>query len=80
LILGQIRKPFFKTNNRTLTVRVPQPKTTHFILRFCLIEKKLDIHSAFISRNKASLDIFWRRDGRTEESDNLPIEQRILSC
>jgi hypothetical protein len=42
LILGQIRKPFFKTNNRTLTVRVPQLKTTHFILRFCLIEKKLD--------------------------------------
>ena len=26
-------------------MRVPQPKTTHFIPRFCLIEKKLDIAS-----------------------------------
>ena len=41
-ILGQIRKPFFNITNRILTVSVPQPKTTHFILRFCLIEKKLD--------------------------------------
>src|SRR5688572_8009791 len=42
LILGQIRKLFFYTDNRILTVRVPQPKTTHLIPQFCLIEKKLD--------------------------------------
>jgi hypothetical protein len=43
LILGQIRKPFLNANHRILTVRVPQPKTTHLIPQFCLIEKKLDI-------------------------------------
>src|SRR5688572_14968736 len=42
LILGQIRKPFLNANHRILTVRVPQPKTTHLIPQFCLIEKKLD--------------------------------------
>src|SRR4029077_7083166 len=41
-ILGQIRRPFFNINDRILATRVPKPKTTHFIPRFCLIEKKLD--------------------------------------
>ena len=43
LILGQIRKPFFNINHRILKSRARQPKTTHLLNRFCLIEKKLDI-------------------------------------
>src|SRR5688572_267413 len=39
LILGQIWKLFFNIDNRILTVRVPQPKTTDLIPQFCLIEK-----------------------------------------
>src|SRR5688572_29039403 len=42
LILGQIRQPFFNINHRILKPRLPQPKTTHLLNRFCLTEKKLD--------------------------------------
>jgi hypothetical protein len=43
-ILGQIRRPFFTETNRILRMRIPNPKTTHFIRRFRLIEKKLDTY------------------------------------
>src|SRR5439155_23439809 len=51
LILGQIRKTFYIDNNRILTLRVPKPKTTHFILRFCLIEKKLEFRNTDLHGN-----------------------------
>src|SRR6266508_648726 len=82
LILGQIRKPFFKTNNRILTLRVPQPKTTHFILRFCLIEKKLDTDVLLSKTQEINKDQTLTRlldclRARLEPSDYDEVERAV---
>jgi hypothetical protein len=57
-ILGQIRSQFFNIKQRILKPRVPQPKTTHLFLQFCLIEKNWRVtqslstyfHQAFLNQ------------------------------